>query len=316
MKVLITGGFGYIGGRLANFLNTKQNDVFIGSRNKNPSPFWSNNLKKIEINWHSEKSILEACEGKDIVIHLASLNSQKSAQDPAKAHEVNCLNSKKLLKSAISNKVKKIIYLSTIHVYGSPLKGKLMENSILNPIHPYAKSHYDAEQLFVTAHKQKLIESNIIRLSNSFGAPQNFEVDCWSLVINNFCLQAAKTNKIEINSKINTLRDFIPMTDTCESIFLLMKYKISHDECCVFNVGGNWQKTILQIAYLIKERYYTTQKKNIEISYKKNFINQSDSFYFNLEKIINKGFKISDNKKIYKEIDSLISFCIKHSASL
>ncbi len=316
MKVLITGGFGYIGGRLAHFLKAKQVDVYICSRNKNLSPSWSNNFQNTEINWHSEASILEVCRGKDIVIHLASLNAQKSERDPSEAHAVNCLNSDKLLNSAISNKVKKIIYLSTIHVYGSPLKSNLLENSILNPIHPYAKSHYDAEQLFVKAHKNKLIESNIVRLSNSFGAPQNFEVDCWSLVINNFCLQAAKTNEIKINSTINTLRDFIPMTDTCEAIFLLMNHKISYDESCIFNVGGNWRKTILQIAYLIKERYYVTQNKNIEVFYKKNLIEQSDSFYFNLDKIVNKGFNTSDKKKISEEIDSLIAFCIKHSTSL
>ncbi len=316
MKVLITGGFGYIGGRLANFLNAKQVDVFICSRNKNPSPPWSHNFKKVKINWRSETSILEVCQGMDIIIHLASLNAYNSKKNPSEAYEVNCLNSDKLLSSAISNKVKKIIYLSTIHVYGSPLKSKLLESSVLNPTHPYAKSHFDAEQLFVKAHKQKLIESNIIRLSNSYGAPQNFEVDCWSLVINNFCLQAAQTNKIKINSEINTLRDFVTMTDTCEAIFLLMKYKISHDEDCIFNVGGNWQKSILQIANLIKERYYETQKKNIEVFYKQNFIEQSDTFHFNLDKIIDKGFKISDKKKILEEIDSLISFCIKHSASL
>ena len=316
MKVLITGGFGYIGGRLANFLDEKQVDVSICSRNKNPQPSWSNNFKKREINWYSEKSISEVCEGKDIVVHLASLNADKSKTNPSEAHEVNCLNSEKLLNSAISKKVKKIIYLSTIHVYGSPLRNKLLENSLVEPIHPYAKSHYDAEQLFVKAHEQKMIESNIIRLSNSFGAPQNFEVDCWSLVINNFCLQAAKTNKIKIKSTINTLRDFIPMTDTCEAIFLLMRHKISHDESCIFNVGGNWQKTILQIAYLIKERYYVTQKKKVDVLYKENLIEQSDSFNFNLDKIIDKGFKISDNKRISEEIDSLISFCTQHSAAL
>ena len=311
MKVLITGGFGFIGGRLANFLNTRENKIIICTRDVSKSPPWSEEFKKVEIDWKSYDSILEATKNIDVIIHLAALNAKECLSDPSKAHEVNCLNSEKLIKSAVTNNVKKIIYVSTIHVYGSPLKNELKEVEKLNPKHPYAKSHYDAEKLFIEAHKNSQIESNIIRLSNSFGTPENYDVDCWSLIINNFCMQAASKNSIQIYSENNSVRDFISMTDTCEAIKFLMGLNIKSEENCIFNVGGNYKKSVFQIAEVIKERFYKIHQKKIRILHKKNFREIDEEFNFNINKIIKRGFNILESNKIIEEIDSLINFCIE-----
>ena len=309
MKVLITGGFGFIGGRLAQFLSKRGLEVSLGTRHSRIPPSSLKNLQVCEIDWESDSSINAATEGIRTIIHLAAPNAMESFENPEMAHKVNCINSQKLLNYAIKNKVKKIIYLSTIHVYGNPLSNELLESNILNPSHPYAKTHFEAEGLFTRAHNEKKIECAVIRLSNSFGAPAHEDVNCWSLVINDFCLQSVKNDKITITSKVNSTRDFITMTDTCLAILFFINLNLSSSKNCIFNVGGKWKKSVLEIANIIKKRAEIILDKDIEISHNISFKESNEKFDFNINKLIQLGFEPSKEEDFINEIDSLLFFC-------
>ena len=108
MKILVTGAFGYLGGRVSQFLLTETlNEVFFAtSKSKNITDYQSN-ANVIKINWDDDNTIENACNEIDIIIHTAGMNAQDCINDPEKALKVNGLFTAKLVRFAILKNVKK-----------------------------------------------------------------------------------------------------------------------------------------------------------------------------------------------------------------
>jgi UDP-glucose 4-epimerase len=78
----------------------------------------------------NDREVRAACEGMDTIIHLAALNEHESLADPMGALLVNGAGTLKLLEAAIAEGVRRVIYFSTAHVYGSPLIGRITEATV------------------------------------------------------------------------------------------------------------------------------------------------------------------------------------------
>ena len=113
--ILITGGFGFLGGRLGQYLSENYN-VILGSRSDQNEPNWLPIAKTLKIDWDDENSLNDACNLVDIIIHASGLNAQECSSDPEKALLVNGVYTQNLVRAAINKNVKKFIYLSTAHV--------------------------------------------------------------------------------------------------------------------------------------------------------------------------------------------------------
>ena len=74
-RVLITGGYGYIGGRVAHHLVEMGHKVFIGSRSKSNPPDWGSQAKVIQLRWTGSESILHACRNIGVVIHAGGMKA-------------------------------------------------------------------------------------------------------------------------------------------------------------------------------------------------------------------------------------------------
>ena len=133
--ILVTGGGGYLGGRIVDYLKGNGFDVKIANR----------------CIFESHISLMEACNGVEVVIHLAAMNSQDSFNSPEKALMVNGLNTLNLLDAAEKSKVLKFIYFSTIHVYGPKLNGYIDETALPYPVGSYSITHRLAEDYVLDA---------------------------------------------------------------------------------------------------------------------------------------------------------------------
>lgn len=312
MKILITGGFGFIGGRLAQFLESMGNNIIVlGTRNKINKPIWLPNSEVVIIDWNSPDSLSKICKGIDIVIHLAGMNAEECALDPIMALEFNALSTSRLISAAVKQNVKKFIYFSTAHVYSSPLAGAINENTLPKSLHPYATSHRAAEDVVLYSHAKKEIECVVIRLSNSFGSPAHKNVNCWKLLVNDLCKQLITTNKMVLNSSGLQKRDFITMSDVCKATFHLMNYDLN--SCCrpLFNLGGGRSHSVLEMANMISQIYYTEyhiEPKLIRKDPSNDEISQDLNYQIDLLKSI--GFK--SQTSYVKEIKALLNFCKIH----
>ncbi len=127
-KLLITGGFGYIGGRLAQYLIKQEYEILLGTRRDANSPDWLPEAGVQRMLWESQADIERACHGVTAIVHLAGMNAQQCASDPVSAIEFNAGSTARLLQVAIKNGVERFIYVSTVHVYGGHLEGDITEH--------------------------------------------------------------------------------------------------------------------------------------------------------------------------------------------
>jgi len=298
MNILITGGLGYIGGRLTDYLLDKQNHNLTITTNREkieaPKKFKNVNIQKVNI--LNKERLYEICEDINYIIHLASTNEIVSAKNPHEALKVNAEGTLNLLEVAKERGIKKFMYFSTFHIYGQNKGEKITEKQLPNPTHPYSITHYIAE-LYVNQFRQNYnFETIILRLSNSFGAPITTNVNRWSLVVNDLCYQAIKNGCLTLKSKGDQHRDFISMTDVLQAVDLLLNTPYNKIENGIFNVGSGYSISIKELCERINQVYEKYYNKKLQIIIPKDAVKPDDTpVYFDISKIQKLGFILKDD---------------------
>jgi len=307
LRILITGGFGFLGGRLAVHLEKLGHNIVLGSRNHISPPDW---LKRVDVRvmrWNCDESIERACVGVDVIVHAAGINAMDCSIDPSAAFEFNGLQTARLANFSIKAKVKKILYLSSAHVYANPLIGEIDEDTKPNNRHPYAASHLAGENALLAANDQGDIQCVVMRLANIFGAPTHKGVNCWMLLVNDICKQAVQGQKIQLHTSGTQKRDFLSANEFCNVTESLLLTK--RDATGVFNIGSGVSRSILEMANLVRERCGEI------LGFTPDLYVPSSTLQANEVDLIYKSKKLSEigiEPKSYidiAEIDSLLEFC-------
>ena len=212
MRILISGGGGYIGSRLAADLSRAGHDVIVGSRSTVTLCNFSPHLENVKMNWDDQGLLTNICKGVDVVIHAAGMNAQNCLENPKKAIEFNGLVTARFVNAAEKAGVERFIYLSTAHVYARPLVGLVTENTSPNNCHPYALSNLSGEYNVLDENNRSSMQGVILRISNVFGAPEDPNLSCWRLVVNDLCRQSVEKKKLSLTSSENEVRDFISLS--------------------------------------------------------------------------------------------------------
>ena len=315
--VLITGGLGYLGGRISHFLsgNTGRYLKIATRRKVKENPDWLAHGEIVRFDLMSDKDLRAACNGTQSIIHLAALNEIECDKDPEQAFIVNSLCTLRLLRAAQRAGVERFLYFSTAHVYGAPLRGAITEETLPRPVHPYAITHKAAEDFILAAHDSKDILGIVLRLSNGFGAPMDANVNRWSLVVNDLCRQAVKTGKLVLRSSGRQKRDFITLFDVSRAVEHFLN--LPEEECGdgLFNLGGEYSIMILEMAQIISESCLSLLNFKPEILCQAPQPNEtSDHFHYCIDKIKSTGFEPTRNIK--QEIESTLLFCKKRILNL
>ena len=309
MRVLITGGFGYLGGRLAQFLVSQTCDeIVLGSRQQTKPPQWLPKVKVVQTRWDSLDGLENICSSVDALVHLAGMNAQDCATDPVAALQLNAVATARLLQAAIRKGVKRFIYISTAHVYGDPLTGVITEETFPVSRHSYAASHRAGEDVVLAANQRGEIEGIVVRLSNAFGAPAHKNANCWMLVVNDLCRQAAMTQRMVLRSSGLQRRNFVPLPDACCAIDHLLHLSEQALDRGIFNLGGVWQPTVWEVASLVQERCTVVlgfQPQITRIPPQKGETVAELNFRF--DALRQTGYQPNANK--VEEIDRLLNFC-------
>ena len=254
-RVLITGGMGYIGARVAQELATRHDlEIVLGSRSAQRSPSWLPNSKVVAMDWSSSYSLSQACIGISVVLHLAAMNEIDCARDPVAALESNGVDSVRLLEAAKLNNVKRFVYLSTAHVYGAPLAGRIDEKKLARPRHPYASSHHAAELAVLAAHDDEKLTGLVLRLSNGFGAPAHPGVNRWTLLVNDLCRQAVVERRLTLRSAGLQRRDFVTLQDVGRALSHVIDLSTEQVGNGIFNVGGAWAPRVIDVVEMVQTR--------------------------------------------------------------
>ena len=214
MQVLITGGAGYIGYSLVKQLLQDVDElhsitIYDNLSRKNYSFFTEANFDNKPIRFIrgdilDGRSLSRALEGIDCVVHLAAKVTTPFADSEAHFYDqINHWGTAQLVSAIETSKVKRLIYLSSISVYGNS-SSVLNESVEPNPHSFYGISKLDGErQLDAIRH---LTDLYIIRSGNVYGYNPSYRVDA---VINRFMFDAHFSGKIQITGSGNQMRSFI-----------------------------------------------------------------------------------------------------------
>ena len=263
MRVLVTGGAGFIGRYIVKFLIENGNvvtifDNFSNSSKKSISDLIDIGVKVIEGDITKPIEILNAVKNHEIVIHLAAkISVQESIRNPSETFRVNVDGTKNVLHACEKNNIKKLIVASSSAVYGESLPNiKLTEKSKTNPISPYGQSKVKMEQIiknFVSKHNINCI---ILRFFNIYGVGQSDE---YAGVITKFIKKINQNKPLEIFGDGLQTRDFVSVYD----IINLIHNVISNDKSGTYNIASGKIVTIKELAEMI----ISISGKKLEIKY-------------------------------------------------
>jgi UDP-glucose 4-epimerase len=317
VRILITGGFGYVGGRLAKVLGGEGHSIVLGSRRHRTPPEWLPRAGIARVDFDDAVQMRGICDGVDAVAHVAGVNVEESAADPSAALAFNGTATARLARSAAQAGVKRFLYLSTAHVYSSPLSGTIDEDACPRSLHPYATSHRAGEDAVRWQQERHEMVGVVARLSNAFGPPMHPGVNCWMLLLNDLCLQAVRSNRMTLRTSGAQRRDFIALTEACRALMHLLVLPTERVGDGVFNVGGGWSPTMLEITKRLADRAESVLRIRPVIAAAPPMSHEHDEpLLFDRRKLLNSGFVPGTSDVIDREMNSLIDFCAFHRASL
>jgi UDP-glucose 4-epimerase len=307
--LLITGGTGYLGGRIAQALSLRGWNLRLAFRPRpDKPPAWALDYELFPIDLCSTDGLAHACAGVTSIIHLAALNEIESLANPELATLVNTGGTIRLISAAEAAGVTRFLLLSTAHVYGAPLIGIISEKTLPRPIHPYAISKRGAEDHVFAAHDRGALVGIVVRLSNAFGWPADPDVRRWTLIVNDLCRQAVVHRKLTLRSSGLQRRDFVTITDVCRAVEHFLTLPPERVGNGLFNLGGENPLRVIDMAELIASRCATVLGFHPEIARQEPAPGEaSPEVQYRIDKLKATGFDSHGDSA--SEIDSTLRLC-------
>ena len=265
LKILVTGGAGFIGRYLVDFL-LPQNEVTIyddltNSSKKDIESLIEKGAKFVNEDILDYQKLQKSCVGFNLLIHLAAKSDvADSIIHPEITNEVNVTGTENIMKCCIENKIKKIIFASSAAVYADS-KIPVTENIKTNPLSPYGKSKLAAEQKIKKISVEFGVHAISLRMFNVYGKGQNYQ---YAGVISKFIKNISKDRPIEINGDGEQTRDFVSIFDVIKAFECAIK-NIEGKKGDVYNIGTGNSISINELAKFILR----ISNKKTEIKYKK-----------------------------------------------
>jgi len=305
LMILITGGLGYLGARIAKYLLDRGNKVRVATSRQNafiPKELVGSEIVKIDLS--AQKTLEVACDGVSIIIHLAGMDAKSCEKNPEQAILVNSLGTLNLLKAAKKSNIDRFIYFSTAHVYGKPLEGSFTEDTLPHPSHPYSITHRTAEDYVYEYSMAGHFSAVIFRLSNAVGCPISKDINCWMLVSNDLVRQLIINKKLQIYSNVYSERDFIAISDVCNAVNFMLKYdQLNH--CEIYNLGSGCALNLKNLSELICDEAEKIIDRRPVVEFLHGSNNKSiHKLNYSVDKINGIGCHIGTN--LNKEIKQLI----------
>ena len=241
MRVLITGGAGFIGSNLARELVAAGHTVSILD---DLSTGYEENIHGLDVEFHrasilDEAALDQATGGQDSIVHLAALGSvPRSIMNPSATHSVNATGTLKVLESARRSGVDHVIMSSSSSVYGLNPAMPKSEREWVRPMSPYAVSKLAAEQYMLAYQSSYSLKTLAFRFFNVYG-PYQRAGHVYAAVIPVFIDALLRGDPLTVNGDGSNSRDFTFVGTVCDVIKSAVEGKVQHPEPVNLAFGTN-----------------------------------------------------------------------------
>lgn len=288
MKIIITGGAGFIGCNFVKMIVNKYPDYEIKVLD---NLSYSGSLKNLEgvsdkITFikgdiTDKNDVENALKDVDAVIHFAAESHvDNSIENPENFIKTNIFGTYTLLECARKNDINKFLHISTDETYGSIESGSFKETDMLDPASPYSASKAGSDLLVNAYHTTYGLNTLITRSSNNFG-PFQYPEKLIPVLIKN----AIYDKPLPIYGDGLNIRDWIFVDDNCSGVDMVFhKGKIGE----IYNIGGGNEKTNLEITQLILKELGKSEEL---ISFVKDRLGHDRRYSISISKIESLGWK-------------------------
>lgn len=268
MRVLVTGGAGFIGSNIVEQLLEDERVSFVrvldnlatGSR-ENIAPFTNDpRFEFLEGDIRDFSVCLQACEGIDAITHQAALGSvPRSIKDPLTTNEVNITGTLNIFTAAKEKNIRRVVYAASSSTYGDHPGLPKVEDKIGNPLSPYAVTKFVNElyaKVYASLYNMELIG---LRYFNIFGPRQNPQGP-YAAVIPLFIKAILEGKSPVINGDGSHSRDFTFVANAVQAniaaLFTSNKEAVNQ----VYNIACGHQTSLLQLFDALRKEAGSTLK--------------------------------------------------------
>lgn len=258
MKILITGGAGFIGSNLSKRLVQENHEVVVIDSLLRGNKLDKDTFSKIKFlkgDVRSRKLVLDASKDCDVIFHFAAvLGVDIVADNPIETMDVEVVGTRNVIEAAEANNVKFILYASTSGIYSHSaiVKNALTEEVLVDPRTSYAMAKRYNEIYLASHHEEKGVNVISLRFFNVYGWNQDNR-----MVVPRFFEQALENEPITVFGTGNQTRDFTYIDDTVEACVKLIGIK----GCHIVNIANEAEWCITDLANEIKS--ITNSKSDI-----------------------------------------------------
>jgi UDP-glucose 4-epimerase len=242
MKILVTGGAGFIGSHIVNaYINAGHDVIVIDDLSSGEIKLVNPKAKfyHLDIHSHEVKTILEKEKITVINHHAAQISVSASVLNPLFDANSNIIGTLQLLQNAVSLKIEKFIFASTGGaMYGEQKTFPASEEQPCKPLSPYAISKFSAETYINYFGTQYGLNTTVLRYSNVYGPHQNPHGEAGVVAI--FCERLLKDQQPIINGDGEQTRDFVYVQDIVQANTIALNPQCSG----LFNVGTGKETSI------------------------------------------------------------------------
>lgn len=254
MRILVTGGAGFIGSNVTDLLVSRGFEVHVlddlstGSRrNLNPAAVFH----MLDIRSREAHDLVAGGGFDAISHHAAQMDVRRSVREPLFDADVNILGTVSLLEAARAGGVRRIVYASTGGaVYGEPSSLPVREDHPLNPICHYGISKHTVEHyLFLYRHLYGL-DYVVLRYPNVYGPRQNPRGEAGVTAI--FALAYLEGRRPRINGDGMQLRDYVHVRDIAEANAMALDPGRTDISGGIFNLGWGVGRSVVELDSIIR----------------------------------------------------------------
>lgn len=260
MKVLITGGLGFIGCTFAKFLKDKKYNVHILDK-KRPTFLQKKEFTCFSFDMSNKENFSLLDKNYDYIFHFAAQSGgYKSLIDPQEDCMYNCLATVNLVDYCKKTNIKKIILSSSMSVYGN---NKLVtEKTKENPISFYGVSKLASENYIKLLYEHNNIPYTIYRLFATYGAGQDMN-NLHQGIVSIYLKYALDDGKVPITGNKDRVRSLVHVNDVCEAFYLSITndrtdnqtYNVLHEE------SQTPEKIINEISKILNKKVSIVEKE-------------------------------------------------------